>query len=172
MTCLWACSHICHLSISETTIVFLVCAFQDSRFFTYLPRGHTSCMLSAIYHVNLQITLKWEKCSRNPLYQNICALQDSRFFTIKCHTSRILSAIHISCESSDYSQGIKIFHKSTMSKQRKYYKGPNWMAWNEDQINEFSKPEDDVLTDNNFVIDHTSPFLDTRFSRLDNNCNW
>ena len=46
------------------------------------------------------------------------------------------------------------------------------MAWNEDQIKEFSKSEEDVLTDNNLVIDHTSPFLDTRFSRLDNNCNW
>ena len=46
------------------------------------------------------------------------------------------------------------------------------MAWTEDQINKFSKSDEDVVTDNNFVIDHTFPFLDTRLSRLDNNGNW
>ena len=38
--------------------------------------------------------------------------------------------------------------------------------------NELSKSDKDVGTDNNFVIDHTFPFLDTRLSRLDNKCNW
>ena len=51
-------------------------------------------------------------------------------------------------------------------------KGQKLMAWTGDQINEFSKSDKDVATDNNFVIDHTFPFLDTRSSRLDNNCNW
>ena len=36
---------------------------------------------------------------------------------------------------------------------------------------EFSKSDKDVATDYNFGIDHTFPFLDTKLSRLDNNCN-
>ena len=130
MACLWACSHICHMSISETTIVFLVCAFQDSRFFTNIC--HTSRMLSAIYHVNLQISLKWEKCSKNPPYQIICALQDSRFFTTICHTSRMLSVLQISCESSDYSlsrnKSIPQIHHFKTKKilKRSRLNGLNW----------------------------------------------
>ena len=89
----------------------------------------------------------------------LCALQVACF------------QLYITFESSDYSEVIKIFHKSTMSKRRKYLKGPEWMAWTEDQINKFSKSDEDVVTDNNLVIDHTFPFLDIRFSRLDNNCN-
>ena len=46
------------------------------------------------------------------------------------------------------------------------------MAWTEDQTNKFSTPDDDVVTDHNHVIDHTFPFLDTRFSRIHNNWNW
>ena len=45
------------------------------------------------------------------------------------------------------------------------------MACTGDQINKFSKLDKDVGTENNFVIDHTFPFLDTRLSRLYNNCN-
>ena len=35
----------------------------------------------------------------------------------------------------------------------------------------FSKSDKDVATDDNFVIDHTFPFLDTRLPILDNNFN-
>ena len=34
-----------------------------------------------------------------------------------------------------------------------------------------SNSDKDVATDNNFVIDYTFPFLDTRLSRLDNESN-
>ena len=131
--CLWACSHICHLSISETTIAMhCVSRLCISRFQVFANFCHTSRMLSAIYHVNLQITLKWEKCSKNPPYQIICALQDSRFFTTICHTSRMLSVLQISCESSDYSlsrnKSIPQIHHFKTKKilKRSRLNGLNW----------------------------------------------
>ena len=42
----------------------------------------------------------------------------------------------------------------------------NGLNWGSDK-----KLDKDVATDNNFVIDHTFPFLDKRLSRLNKDCN-
>ena len=94
MACLWARSHICHLSISETTFVFLVCAFQDSMFFhKYFP--HKSHAFSDISGESSDYSQLKEIFKKSTMSKCLCITRFQVFHSYLPHKSHAFSYTYI-----------------------------------------------------------------------------